>query len=116
MGTKNNNGISELEYKFKKSSIIFIFFFALVILCLTIIVFYLPIPRKMSLYCETYHSDISVYKAPVAGFVHFNDEKIGRSESVLFTISKKTGKFFFERKENIIESLYKERLGILEEN
>ena len=24
--TKNNNGISELEYKFKKSSIIFIFF------------------------------------------------------------------------------------------
>ena len=25
--TKNNNGISELEYKFKKSSIIFIFFF-----------------------------------------------------------------------------------------
>ena len=114
--TKNNNGISELEYKFKKSSIIFIFFFALVILCLTIIVFYLPIPRKMSLYGETYHSDISVYKAPVAGFVHFNDEKIGRSESVLFTISKKTGKFFFERKENIIESLYKERLGILEEN
>ena len=25
--TKNNNGISELEYKFKKSSIIFIFLF-----------------------------------------------------------------------------------------
>lgn len=116
LNNQNNNGISDLEYKLKSSTLAFFLFSFIVSTCILIVFFFLPIPRKISLQGEIFQTEISVYKSPLAGYINFHNENEIKKDSVLFTISKNFKKIPSVNEESFISNLYEARRNTLKEN